>query len=71
MPTHDGRFNHLHTMLASGLVTRLGLPDAGVLDLAAVRSTSGGRGGAREGESVVIVNVTLLSIICGGASCRG
>ena len=29
------------------------------------------RGGAREGESVVIVNVTLLSIICGGASCRG
>ena len=28
-------------------------------------------GGAREGESVVIVNVTLLSIICGGASCRG
>jgi hypothetical protein len=28
-------------------------------------------GGAREGESVVIVNVTLLSIICGVASCRG
>ena len=64
MPTHDGRFNHLHTMLASGLVTRLGLPDAGVLDLAAVRSTSGGTLAAKLqefGEATAAYDVERLS----------
>ena len=45
MPSHEGRFDHFHTMVAAGLVARLGSPlprDDGVLELAAVRSTSGG-----------------------------
>ena len=52
---------------------------SGALKQSKVVAAPGGRvqsrtdrwGGARGGESVVIVNVTLLSIICGGASCRG
>ena len=58
-----GRFDHLHTMLAAGLVRRLGSPD-GVLDLAAVRSTSGGTLAAKLqefGEATAAYDVERLS----------
>ena len=51
MPSHEGRFDTLHTMLTAGLVARLGspLPDDKILNLAAARSTSGGMRGPRMG----------------------
>ena len=56
MPSHEGRFDTLHTMLTAGLVARLGspLPDDKILNLAAARSTSGGMRGPRMGGSAAM-----------------
>ena len=39
---HEGRFDHVHTLVSAGRVVRLALPHDGNLELAGVRSTVGG-----------------------------
>ena len=43
MPSHEGRFNHMHTLVDAGHVVRLALPLLdGDVELAGVRSTVNG-----------------------------